>query len=239
MNPKRKVPRISRDQLIAGPEINVSSQFVYHKGFMRTPGSTKITPVCYKTAVWGSGVTSADMEHEARVLMMLKGLSGVPQLYGITNNFPVALVMSLCPGRPLRALQRSPSARTYLAAIRETCIVLGQVHRRGIVHGNVSASNILVVTRRNKEDVSISLVGFDHAEMTKDRYTRVTDTDSLVFLLHELADRLSTRSMFYQHRDKLRVRRDINLTGIVRVLCAVMHEGPADCPECKKLRPGF
>lgn len=238
MNPKSKVPRIPHSQLTAGPEISVSSHYVFHKGFIRTPGSKKITPVCYKTAIWDSGVTTADMEHEALVLMKLKGVSGVPRLYGITNKFPAVFVMSLCSGRPLKQLQRSPSARTYLAAIREACIVLGQVHRRGIVHGNISASNILVVTRRNREDVSVSIVGFDHAEITKDKYTRLTDSDSLVFLLHEMADRLSEYSPFYRLRDKLRLQRDVNLTGIVRMLCSVMHENPANCPKCKKLRPG-
>lgn len=238
MSPKNSIPRLPWDQLTEGPEIASDVDFVWHRGFLREPGVRKRVVVCYKTGIWAYKVTTEDLIHEAQVLLRIKGLRGVPQVYGITDVPPIALVMSLCPGRPLKRLQRSATARTYLSAIREACIVLGSVHRKGVVHGNISANNILVVTRRDREDVRVSLVGFDHGEITRDKHTVQVDADSLVFLLHEIADSLSESSTFYQHRDKLRVEGGINLTGIIKLLCSVMHEEPAKCPKCKKLRPG-
>lgn len=238
MSPKSTVPRIPTDQLMAGAEIKADGNFVWHKGHIRVPGRSKNIPVCYKTGLWEFGITTEDMMHEAQILLKLKGVDNVPQLYGITDTPPIALVMSLCPGRPLSKFQRSSSARTYLAAIRETCVVVGAIHRRGVVHCDIGTSSILVVTRRNKEDVSVFLVGFDRAEITKDKITRQRDADCLVFLMHEMVDLLNEASPFYQHRDKLRVQGDITLTGIVKVLCSVMHGKSGKCSYCKKLRPG-
>lgn len=238
MSPKSSIPRIPQDRLVSGPETNANGRFVWHKGFIRVPGPEKNVPVCYKTGLWEFGVTTEDMIHEAHMLQKLKKVDNVPRLHGITETPPIALVMSFCPGRPLKKLQRSPTARTYLAAIRETCVVVGAVHRKGVVHCDIGPSNILVVTRRDKEDVTVSLVGFDRAEVTKDKIIRQKDAECLMILIHEMVDNLSEASPFYQHRDKLRAQGDINLTGIVRLLCSVMHENPSKCPICKKLRPG-
>lgn len=239
MDPKKKLTRIPWENLTEGAELSVDGAFAWHKGFMRIPGTRKRPTVCLRTGLWKFGVTTDDMMHEAQVLMKLKGVDGVPHLYGVTDAPPIALVMSLCPGRQLKQLQRSQSARTYLAAIRETCVVLGKVHRKGIVHGHIRASNILVVTRRHREDVCVSLLRFDLAEMTKDKDAFQADAEGLVSLVEDLAEKLSPNSPFFEHREKLRLPRNIDLTGIVKALCAVMHEGPhTKCLTCKKLRPG-
>ncbi len=237
MASETSVPSISWQQVVPGKEIAESSAFVWYRGSLRTPGTHQRVPVCYKTDRWSYMQTTDDLMHEARVLKKLKGLKGVPRLFGMTQAPPAALVLSLCPGRPLKELQRPVSARTYLAAIRETCVLLGSVHRRGIVHGNINAFNILVVTRRRREDVSVSLVGFHRAELTRARAKRQADTDSLVSLLHDLADKLSESSWLYKHRDKLMLQRKVDLTGLVKVLCSVLHDDPAACSECKALRP--
>lgn len=238
MDPKVKVTRIPWEDLVEGRELSVDAGFAWHRGSLRLPGSRKRAFVCYRTGLWKYGLTTEDMLHEAQVLSKLKGVNGVPHFYGVTDAPPIALIMSLCPGRQLKQLQRSQTARTYLAAIREACVVLGKVHRKGVVHGHISASNILVVTRRNREDVSVSIVRFDLAELTKDKDALQADAEGLVTLIGEMADKLSPSSPFYQHRDKLKLSRNIDLTGIVRVLCTVMHDNPAKCPTCKKLRPG-
>lgn len=238
MSSKSDVPKLSWGQIEKGKVFFSDNDFVLFTGFLLMPNTQRRVPVCYKVVKMSVLETTDEMLHEARVLLQLRDINGVPRLFGVTES-PVALVTSRSAGEVLKNLQQQSSARSYLAALRETCILLGKLHRRGIVHCNISAYNILVVTRRIKDDVTVSLVGFESAEMTKDRVTRQTDTDSVVFLMHEMAKRVGKNSWLYRHLDKLRVQREINLTGIVRVLCSILHGGPEKCPKCSHLRPGY
>lgn len=239
MSPKNAVPTISWQQVTAGKEISESSAFVWYRGSLRSPGAQRPRLVCYKTDRWSYMQITDDLLREARVLQRLKGLEGVPRLHGMTQTPPCALVLSLCPGRALRDLRRSVSARSYLAAIRETCVLLASVHRRGVVHGNINALNILVVTRRAREDVNVSLVGFHRAEVTKDKSKRQVDVDSLASLLHDLVDQVSESSWLYKHRDDLRLQRKVSLPGLVKVLCSILHGDPAACLTCMNVRPVY
>lgn len=120
------------------------------------------------------GVTVAHLKEEARVLQILKGMKGVPRLYGMTDSPPCALVMTLCPGIALSNYMKSRAARIYLSALLVVCSILEKIHQRGVTHGSISAEHILAAVGSLGE-VTVSLVGFREATDDGDENRKKAD----------------------------------------------------------------
>lgn len=237
MGPKMEVSRISWEHLRAGKETGQDTQYIVYKGKLQLPGGP--VPVVYKVGREQFKMTTHDFMDEARVLLALYGMAEVPRLYGVTTTDPLALVMSQSHGTPLRKFQRSATALTYLSSLREVCLILGRIHHRGVAHCDISDLNILVKAKGNTEDVAVSLVGFDHAVFPEDKEVFKVDCKQLLDLVHVMGDKLNKSSVLFQNRDKLLVEKELNLTGILRLLCSVLHnENPFQCEQCRKLFPG-
>jgi RIO-like serine/threonine protein kinase len=89
------------------------------------------------------------LRREGRVLAMLRGVAGVPNLVATT---PTSLVVDWLPGDTLfqrRKTGMSPETATRLVAL------LADLHARGFAHGDIGRRDVLVAP-----DGSVSLVDF-------------------------------------------------------------------------------
>jgi tRNA A-37 threonylcarbamoyl transferase component Bud32 len=112
------------------------------------------------------------LDREARTLTLLTGIPGVPELYDrISVRGNEILVFSAMPGVPLSRwlarnyplTQRETSTSDRVRYTERALAVLGRVerilsdvHRRGLVYGDLNDSNILV-----DDDDSVSFVDFE------------------------------------------------------------------------------
>lgn len=78
------------------------------------------------------------------MLHELVGEAGVPQLYGLTDASPPALVMSLCRGALLQDVCAAGETVIAVRALLSLCGVLRRLHARGVTHGDVHAGNVMV-----------------------------------------------------------------------------------------------
>lgn len=120
------------------------------------------------------------LDREARTLVRLAGVPGVPELHGrISVSGNEVLLLSPLPGVPLtrwlarnypltqRDLTRTDRSRyveRVLALLSRVERVLSDVHRRGLVYGDLNDRNILV-----DDDDSVSLVDFELSFPAADR----------------------------------------------------------------------
>ncbi|MBE1466322.1 tRNA A-37 threonylcarbamoyl transferase component Bud32 [Kibdelosporangium phytohabitans] len=120
------------------------------------------------------------LDREARSLIRLAGVPGVPELHGrISVAGNEVLLLSPMPGVPLARwlarnypltqrdqtkTDRSRYVERVLALLARVERVLSDVHRRGLVHGDINDRNILV-----DEDDSVSLVDFELSFPAADR----------------------------------------------------------------------
>nr|WP_042184353.1 class III lanthionine synthetase LanKC [Kibdelosporangium sp. MJ126-NF4]CEL16242.1 Lanthionine biosynthesis protein LanL [Kibdelosporangium sp. MJ126-NF4]CTQ94166.1 Lanthionine biosynthesis protein LanL [Kibdelosporangium sp. MJ126-NF4] len=120
------------------------------------------------------------LDREARTLIRLAGVPGVPELHGrisVVGN--EVLLLSPMPGVPLsrwlarnypltqRDLTKTDRSRyveRVLALLARVERVLSDVHRRGLVYGDINDRNILV-----DEDDSVSLVDYELSFPAVDR----------------------------------------------------------------------
>jgi tRNA A-37 threonylcarbamoyl transferase component Bud32 len=119
------------------------------------------------------------IEREARALTALAGVPGVPELYEqFSARGKEFLAMSLQPGIPLSRwlarnyplTQRDNSRADRIRYVERALAVLGRVeriladvHRRGLVFGDLNHRNIII-----DEDDSVSLVDFELAFPARD-----------------------------------------------------------------------
>ena len=238
MSSTSELPRISWEDLELGNEMHLGREFTIFRGWLELPNNRGRVPVIYKMGKWNLLTTTDDFLDEGRLLQTVKGLSNVPQFYGITATPPFALVTSRCGGSPLKRFQRKGAARVYLEALREVCLILGRVHRRGVVHCNVNENTILVQFKGDPEEIITSLVGFRNGMFPEDKEMLKFDSKQVMALVNVMGTKLKEPSELFEHRDKLLAERELNLTGILRLLCSVLHGDPYKCVKCKNLRPG-
>lgn len=100
--------------------------------------------------------TSRMLVHETEVLRSLKDIPGVVSILGsgsAKNGLPY-LMLEYIPGRPLgRFLDHALSTKIRLLV--KVCVIVDRLHQRGIVHGDLKPSNIIV-----SPNLSISLIDF-------------------------------------------------------------------------------
>lgn len=235
MGPKKEVSRIAWDNLEPGKEIGQDSRYIVQEGWLKL--TRRRVPVAYKVGRMYYTMRSDEFMEEAEILMGLHGIRNVPRLYGMTAGPPLAIVMSRCPGVPIKEFQSSETALTYFSAIRKAIFIVARVHRRDIAHCDVSDITILVEAKGNTEKVKVHLVGFDNAVFTKAAQTMKIDSLQLMDLVHVMAEKLDESSNFFEHRDKLLVEEELDMAGILRLLCGVLHGDPKTCRKCRFRRP--
>jgi len=82
---------------------------------------------------------------QANALMSLKGIQGIPYLYGIiTSEEPAAIIMSYHPGRTLRDYIEGGDTLMSLMAFSDICKILEKLHSRCWAHYDLKSSNIHV-----------------------------------------------------------------------------------------------
>lgn len=156
------------------------------------------------------------VRNEALFLRRSEGVLGVPKVYGTLKDPQVALVMSLCPGRPLKTWRNAKGAPVYLRSLIKTCRIVSHLHERGINHRDLHDKNIIVDATDSGEVRFVSIVDFGLASLSsgdeKDRIdalqiarmtevvlTKVTEASGPDFSercqqLHELMDGYITLS---------------------------------------------
>ena len=112
------------------------------------------------------------------MLHELEGVLGVPQLYGVTDATPPALVMGLCEGALLEKLCESGEVQMCLRAVLQVCGVLRRLHARGITHGDIHAGNVMVNVSEEGE-VEATLLDFGLAQRDSDAARRMHDVSEV------------------------------------------------------------
>ena len=198
--------------------------------------------VVYKEPRANSNSASAALHHEAEVLGALRGVQGVPKLYGLTPSPREALVMSFCPGEPLETFLRADSGRTYLGALRKACLVLKAMHEAKVVHTNLHQRNILVqASQRNTEDVLVSVVGL-RAAMTgvQDGWEVWCDLHSVVMLARLIRPHFEKESPMYNRCEEFEALSHLNphkldWMVILVAFCRALHrQRAALCRQCAR-----
>lgn len=210
---------------------------MYTSFLLRPDGSFKY--VVYKIPRTMSETATADLEHEARILQALRGVRGVPWLYGLTHPPRVALVMSFCLGKQLQDFLGADSAWTYLAALRKACLVLKGMHDAGVVHSNLQQRNILVAVREGATDhVTVSVVGLQAAQFSVEAWEKWCDLHSIVMMAKQIRGHLRKDSVLYGRSEELEALSRMNPSHldwmvILVAFCRVLHsERPAMCQLC-------
>lgn len=164
-----------------------------YSAFLRLPNGHYVM-VAYKVPTM-EATSSRRVLKEAKVLQALKGMSGVPRLYGVTSPSPKsAIVMSFCPGVTLNNYQTVGAAKVYLSALLIICRTLRQMHERGVTHGHVEPFNILVVATGKKEATYAFLVDFRLATINGSEQDKKDDTEMLFSLILDIADVIEERN---------------------------------------------
>lgn len=212
-----------------------------YRAFLDRPwGGSRV--VVYKEPRARSDSASAALHHEAHVLETLRGVQGVPKLYGLIPPPREALVMSFCPGEPLENFLRADSGRTYLGALRKLCLVLRAMHEAKVVHTNLHQRNILVQASRGyAENVLVSLVGLRAASMgVQDGWEVWCDLHSVVMLARLIRPHFDKHSQMYGRCEEFEVLsrlnpRSLDWMVILVAFCRALHrQRPALCRQCAR-----
>lgn len=159
---------------------------------------------------------NTEVRNEALFLRKSEGILGVPKVYGTLKTPMIALVMTLCPGRPLKTWRNAKGAPVYLKSLIKACRIVSDLHERGIIHRDLHDKNIIVDAADSGEVRFVSIVDFGLASLStgdeKDRIdalqiarmtevvlTKVTEASGPDFnercqQLHELMDGYITLS---------------------------------------------
>lgn len=162
---------------------------------------------------------------EARAMNALKGIPGVPRLYGVTAPSPrSAIVMSFCPGVTLDHYQTVGTAKVYLSALHIICGTLRQMHERDVTHGHVEPFNILVVEADREEATFAFLVDFWLANINGSEEDKKFDAEMLFSLILEIGDVIEEqRPKLYERCLPLITLTDISLYRIEVALEAALY----------------
>ena len=113
----------------------------------------------------------------------------MPQLYGVTDTTPPALVMGLVQGAVLQKLCECGEVQMCLRALLKVCRVVRRLHACGITHGDIHAGNVMVDVSEEGE-VEATLLDFGLAERYTDAAQQKVDVNMVVTsALHVIPER--------------------------------------------------
>lgn len=157
------------------------------RGELRREGQT--VPVMVK--LWPS-------KREREVLWELRDVPGVPRLLGVTDSFPRALLMEVCPGRSFLCQRRLVNSWTCLAGLQRVCEVAAALHAKGVAHGDLRDRSIIMA--ETDGTVTVTLLNMRRAvrlgdldEDGKSEYV-LRDLTQLHGLLTQLGDLFCVRA---------------------------------------------
>ena len=237
-------PRVSWRMLLGRetrvPLVDRPLMLLYTTFLLQPNGTFRF--VLYKVPRVASEAASSALVHEARVLHVLRGVRGVPRLYGLTQTPEEAIVMSFCPGEPLQTFLRQETACTYLQALRSVSLTLKGMHDLGVAHGSLHPHNILVFVLQGHgglaEHVITSVVGLRSAIMDGSEWAKWADLHSVVGMAQGIQGHL-TENMELAGRCKDLARlaaltpARLNWSVVLMFLCKVLHgENLGLCTTC-------
>lgn len=79
------------------------------------------------------------IQHEYRVYRRLRGIRGIPRVYGLLDDY--ALIMERLEARELPHLKENFLTPEFFARLKN---LLSELHARGIAHGDLRRKNVLV-----------------------------------------------------------------------------------------------
>jgi serine/threonine protein kinase len=88
----------------------------------------------------------AGLRHETMILELLRGARGVAQLLD-SPRYPGALVLEDVGSASVADLTKPLAADELMALAVDLVRALAEVHGRGVIHGNISPSNIVISSR--------------------------------------------------------------------------------------------
>lgn len=129
----------------------------------------------YRHPVLDERLTKQRCRAEARILAKCRerGKMNVPAVLRVE---PPVLYLEYLPGKPLRhvledLLHESSSGSQIAALAKEMGTVVGKVHNLGIIHGDLTTSNMML----QNDDLSIILIDFGLAKNTESAEERAVD----------------------------------------------------------------
>ena len=224
----KKVPRVAWRQL-EGKEVLGKGRYCDVFSATLTLLDGEKLPVALKQSMRSYTSSSRVLLHEARVLQVLAGVTGVPRLYGMTQTTPHVLVMSQCIGITLKALQRRGEIRACLTAFLHVCDIVSALHERQVYHQDLHGGNILVSFKGEEEEWGgdVWLVDFGESVTCFTPWALGTDLAQMRRLVRDtLRDMLhdSDQDIFRQRKDAISLlNTNLNLNQISLLVRTILH----------------
>lgn len=158
------VPVLEWSQLSGKVKIGEGLFSHVYRSSLTLPGGGKVSVALKEYTKEASKNT--EVRNEALFLRRSEGVLGVPKVYGILKDPQVALVMSLCPGRPLKTWRNAEGAPVYLRTLIKICRIVSDLHERGIIHRDLHDKNIIVDATDSGEVRFVSIVDFGLASLS-------------------------------------------------------------------------
>ena len=137
----------------------------------------------------GFDKTDIDLfQHEASILQELKGVGGAPELLAMAEDYPL-LVVSYCLGLDLAEMYANDhkiilSWTSVLDIFLGVAEALHKIHRKNIVHNDITFDNIMVQTEDGK--TKIRIIDFGLARHPGESlYTGLATKDQPVYPWHD------------------------------------------------------
>lgn len=160
-----KVPALEWSQLSGKVKVGEGLYSIVYRSVLTLPGRVTVT-VAVKEYLTKVPEITEKIRNEALILLRSEGVLGVPKAYGTLKTPQMALVMSLCPGRPLKTWRNAKGAPVYLRSLIKTCGIVSKLHERGVVHRDLHDKNILVDATDSGVVCFVSIVDFGHASLS-------------------------------------------------------------------------
>ncbi|MPC91309.1 hypothetical protein E2C01_086336 [Portunus trituberculatus] len=210
-----EAPRVEWRQVEREALLGRGHYATVHSATLCLPGGERV-PVALKQLIPKPIVGKCVPLEEARVLGALAGVKGVPKLYGLTDTPPHALVMSRCPGVTMSVLRKRGEVRMCLVAVGKLCSILSHMHARGVTHGDLHGSNILVSVPDGdgKDSMSVCLVDFGNSKTNAGTELLKKDAHQLLKLLKNILRTMKEESdsNIFQRREEVTEILDADLT---------------------------
>lgn len=230
------VPRVAWRQLEEG-EVRVVGRGHYavvHSATLTLPDGRQVAVALKRLIDKPFPSRSVPLE-EARVLRALEGVEGVPVLYGMTDSPPHVLVMSLCPGVALSVWRRRGEVRTCLRAVRELCVILTNMHGRGVTHGDLHGCNVLASLSDGDGETRVWLIDFGRAKRNADAEAKKKDVKQVMKLLSNILMAMEEdfdRDIYHRRRAILEVMEPtLNLKQVSSLVRHVLRDAADGRPE--------
>lgn len=215
------VPAINNNRLSKKVKIGEGFFANVYRSFMTFPWGGSV-PVALKEGKHGSPQENLQLWNEALIMLKVRSVAGVPKLYGMTTTTPRALVMSFCPGLPIKTWMKAEGVRVYLEAVASTCLIVSTLHKLGIVHRDLHNDNILVSTKKSRGVRSVVLIDFGEAKLSHEQIDQAVDACKLKFMVRQIVSKMTSSSDVTLYRKCQEFQKTVDETRSVHGLMTVI-----------------